>query len=219
MPTRRYRRRIRRFKPKRKVSTFRKYASNAVWAAKQIWKLKGLVNSEMLKLDTSASNDNVTDSGSVYHLTAVPQGDTSVSRTGNSIFVRSSNLKGFVVRGSSGDVAIEFNVSLVMDTQQVSDTLPSVTDIYASASPHAHLNGNTVGKYKILYSKKYILTNANNNTYNIDFNLPMRHHVRYNGTGSGDIQKGGLYLIFRSSQATSNYPAVSFEHRLSYHDN
>ena len=43
-------------------------------------------------------------------------------------------------------------------------------------------------------------------------------HIRYNGTADTDIQKGGLYILFISDQA-SDYPTCDYQTRLGYHDN
>jgi len=189
-------------------------------ALSQIWKLKGLVNSEMYKLDTAISGQNI-DGASPYitHLTAVGQGDGDNQRSGNSIFVRSFNFKGAISRTASGDAAQVIRLSVIQDIQQVSDTTPTVTDVYEGTSPYAHLNSATVGRYKVLWSRTYTLDTANRLVTAVQINLPMRHHVRYNGTGTTDVQKGGLYMIASSSQATNHFPAINGEYRLSYHDN
>lgn len=190
----------------------------AKYAAQQVWKLKGLVNSEMMKLDTTGSAVTVTNTGIVTHMTAVPQGDTDASRHGNSIYCRSLNIKGYVRMNASATASI-YRLSVIIDTQQVGDTAPSFSDIYESADVNAHLNNTTVGRYKVLKNIVFTLVQGQTDVRYFNINIPMRHHVRYNGTASSDVQKGGIYLVRVSNEGAGFQPADSFEARLSYHDN
>jgi len=188
------------------------------YAVQGVKYLSGLVNSEMFKLDTAFSAAALT-TGAVSHVTAVQQGDGDSQRTGNSIFVRSYNLKGSIVHNAAGSNTQFVRVSVVQDKQQIGDTVPAYTDVYESASPYAHLNSNTVGRFKILYSRTYIVNNNDKTSCLLNINIPMRHHVRYNGTAGSDIQKGGLYICTSVDEPTANMPTWSGEMRLSYHDN
>lgn len=180
-----------------------------------LWRLKGLVNSEMHKLDVSVST-SVTDAGSVTHLSGVAQNDTVAGRTGNSIYVRALNLKCTAAKNGSATQSF-FRVAIVQDTQQISDTVPAYSDIYEAADVNAHLNTNTVGRFKILYDKK-LCFDASNSVQEWEINLPMRHHVRYNGTANTDEQKGALYLAMVSNE-TTNGVQFAARSRLSFHDN
>lgn len=223
MPYKRFRRfRKRNVARKGKQAWYnRKYSAMdaSKYALSQIWRLKGLVNSEMYKLDGSIGPSNITTSGSVTHLTPVAQGDGVGARTGNSIFVRSWNLKSLLSRTTAGDAAQYVRISVVMDTQQIGDTAPAYTDIYSASTPYSHLNPATVGRFKVLWSRCYNLDVGAVLSKSVMINLPMRHHVRYNGSASTDQQKGALYLCYVSTQGTSDYPVITGEARLSYHDN
>lgn len=225
MPTYRKKSYKKRYIKKRKSGWgpwFRKHTGSSLAAAAMygVEKLKDLVNAEMFKFDSTFSGENITQATPlVQPLHGVANGDNDTSRTGNSIFVRNWNLKGLLYRSTAGDAVQMVRLSVILDTQQVSDTSPSYTDIYEVAQPWAHLNSNTVGRYKVLYSKVYTLDTVKSLSVPIEINLPMRHHIRYNGTSGTDIQKGGLYLCAVSTQATANYPILLGEYRLSYHDN
>lgn len=186
-------------------------------ALSQIWKLKGLVNSEVLKQDVTYS-ENSTSVGVADPLTNIAIGDSVSGRTGNSIYVRSMNFKGYLTWNSAGDANQTVRVCVIMDTQQVTDTTPAITDVYNAATPFAHINILTAGRYKVLYNRVFEL-NVQTPRVHFEINLPMRHHVRYNGSTASDIQKGGLYLMHCSTQAAANYPTLVGESRLSYHDN
>lgn len=194
--------------------------------AKKAWSgvkyLKGLVNSELYKFDLSNSSTAITsDSPLVTHLSAIATGDGEGQRTGNSIFVRSIDLKGILTYNSSSTVQAQTcECIIVADSQQIGDTTPAFTDVFSSAVPWAHLNASTVGRFSILGRKRIILEKNGDGVKSVNINVPLKHHIRYNGANSGDVQKGGLYLMMVSDVATaSNPPSFSSHIRLSYHDN
>lgn len=209
-------------RPKRGGFSLASAWKTAKWAANAAWKLKGLVNSEMLKFDTNEVGTIVTTSGTYQsHLTAIAIGDTDTTRTGNSIFVRAVNIKGRVVYNATAGVAPTFlRLMVVIDTQQVGDTLPSIGSVIDTASGgyQAHMLNTTVGRFKVLYSKILVNDSIQRTVVPFELNFPMRHHVRYNGSNSTDIQKGGIYVLAISSEAT-NGPKLIWNARVSYHDN
>jgi len=191
----------------------------AKWALNAAWKLKGLVNSEMCKVDYVQSAVNITNAGAMIDLTNIGQGDDENARHGNSIYARAVNWKGYVARTTSGDAVQVVRLVVVIDTQQVGDTAPTLNNVLESITPYAHLNTATVGRFKILCNKLITLDTASKLSQTFEINLPMRHHIRYNGTTGGDVQRGGIYCGHLSTQGTSNYPTLNSEIRLSYHDN
>lgn len=226
MPFRRFRgnRRFKRrrvARPQRRYNTLGAVRFLARKAARGVRYIRGLVNSEMFKRDIAETGADVSTSTYITHFTAVAQGDGDGQRTGNSIFVRNTNCKG-VLRwnASAAYVGCTVRIALVMDTQQIGDTSPGWTDVYEAVTPWSHLNSDTVGRFTILASKTFHLNASTNSNAPFFFNKPMRHHVRYNGTASTDVQRGGIYLMAISDiAAASAPPQILYENRLSYHDN
>lgn len=187
-----------------------------------VQRLRGLVNSEMNKADYGAAptvSDNPAQT--LIHLSAVAIGDSASQRTGNSIYARALNgTLTFERSAASTTVATYVRMMLVQDTQQIADSggasLTAVSDVLQS-DWESHLNQATVGRFKVLKSK-IIMLNSQYPSATLKFNKAMRHHIRYNGTLSSDIQRGGLYLVLLSNEAT-NVPTVRYNIRLSYHDN
>lgn len=193
--------------------------TGARWAYRQIVKLKGLVNSEMYKKDNQDAGTFILNNNAYsVHLTNIAIGDGDSDRTGNSIYVRCLNLRGQLIYNSTGTDPQFVRIALVLDKQQIADTPPTYTDVYNGADYNAHLNPDTVGRFKVLFSRTYSLDSVNAITKSVTFNKPMKHHVRYNGTTINDIQKGGLFLIACSSEPT-NGPKLIWDCRTSYHDN
>ena len=199
--------------------TPKELASKALSGVKYLY---GLVNSELYKFDLSNSSTSITsDAPLVTHLTAIATGDGEGQRTGNSIFVRSVDLKGVLMYNSSSTVQAQtVECIILIDTQQLGDTAPAFTDVFSSAVPWAHLNASTVGRFIILGRKRIILEKNGDGAKSVNLSIPLKHHVRFNGTASSDVQKGGIYLMMVSDIATASNPPVFNSHiRVSYHDN
>lgn len=223
-PRRSYRRRYvrrpyRRYRKSTKSGwTWSNAAAMAASALKGVNYIKGLVNSEVYKLDTNNSFFPTT-SGAVTNLFALAQGDGDSARTGNSIFVRMININ-YTVAYNTAATGVGQCVRgwLILDTQQASDeTTVSFTDIFNNQNVNSQLNPDTVGRYKIL---KKVTHYVSADKPKVQFNIikKMRHHVRYNGPASTDLQKGAIFWVVCSDQAT-NAPTVTYSNRISYHDN
>jgi len=167
----------------------------------------------------SANNTNMTHN-TIYTSSITPkvgQGDTNATRTGNSIFSRMIFAQGVFTLNASAD---EDTVRVIVfsDKQQIGDTTPGVTDVLTSANINSPLNVLTLGRFQILKDFKRTFTSAGVNRGTYKFAIPMRHHVRYNGTASSDVQKGGLFVLLIGSQPT-NTLNHSAEWRLTFYDN
>lgn len=182
--------------------------------------IRGLVNSEVYRLDGSISG-NADTTGFVVPLMAVAQGDGDGARTGNSILAKSLQIRVSVARaGANTSVANTVGMMIVRDNQQVADTSPTIAQVLESVDPRAFLNSDTVGRFSILKRKTFDLDlNGNGGSvFNWYKTWQFGHHIRYNGTAGTDIQREGLYLMVVGTEPT-NAPSVNGFFRLSYHDN
>lgn len=161
----------------------------------------------------------MTTTGMVIPMTSIAQGDAVAGRTGNSIFVRSINMKVYFFLNPS-TIGTVFRMAIIKDNQQLSDTTPTITEIYGAASPSvtAPLNVNTAGRFSVLKSWFFAMDDSKTQFRLINHYHTLRHHVRYNGTSGSDVQKGGLYLVIWCNEGT-NAPTVQYDIRTSYHDN
>lgn len=198
----------------------RKY--NAMQLASAAWRgvryVKGLVNSEKYHYDTAFSSASIPSAGNITHLTSLAQGDTSVTRTGNSVLLKDCYVRLFMAINPAVVTQTRVRMILFFDKQQVSDTSPSVTDVLAAASTESMLNLNASGRFKIVYSREFVLSAYNNGSLVLNKFFKFSTHVRFNGTAGSDIQRNGLYVLFIGSEAT-NTPTVSGTFRIGYHDN
>ena len=215
-----YRRRVRfrRRRARRAPWYRRKYSpyQMAAYALKGVNYVKGLVNSEMFH-NTVSGISNPTPVGTIVPLTNIAIGDSAVTRTGNSLFVRSIVMNFNCSQNASALDNTFIRMILFIDTQQVSDTTPVSSDIFATTGPNALVNLDSAGRYKFLKTWEFALSTQNPAKV-IKYYKNIRHHVRYNGPNAQDLQKGGIYLALVSSQST-NVPAINYQIRVGYHDN
>lgn len=202
----------------------RKYSVGdlARYAYSGVKRLKRLVNVEQKKADTNIGltpTDAKTDTTYVSHLTAIAQGDTDQTRSGNSIKPLSLYVQGFVSKHASA-TATTVRMLIVRDKMQTADSIPgtgTIIDSDAGYQINAPLNNETVGRFDILKDVK-ILVDSQTPKRLFKYFITLDGHIRYNGATSGDIQKNGLFCCLVSDEAT-NTPTVAYTSRLTFADN
>jgi len=187
----------------------------AATAYKGVKTLQGIINSEKHFVNYGASTAVTTTAG-FTHLTAISQDDTISGRTGNSILSKSMSGK-LQMTCNAGTASSVCRAIIFIDLQQVADTTPTIGTLLES-DYLSLLSIASLGRYKVLYDKTVALDNVSNKIKVLPVNLRFDHHVRFNGTSSTDIQKGGLYLMLISSEA-SYPPNVVSNLRIGFYDN
>lgn len=222
MPYRKYKKRYTR--KRRGNKTWLSSAQSAWKLAKsaynQIRYLKSLINVEKKKYDVEVTATTVSSSGAVYSLSGIAQGDTDQLRNGNSILCQNLYLRGVVAQPNN--LTGMFRLIIFLDKQQVSDTSPSLTDVIDptfSNYYNAPLNNLTVGRFKILKDTKFHTEPGSAITIPFKYFIPLTgHHMRFNGTASTDIQKGGIYILVVSDKGAL-FPTIEYVSRLTFTDN
>ncbi len=159
-------------------------------------------------------------SGAVYSITDIPQGDTDTTRDGDSLFLKSVQLRYSVVAGDTTNL-----VRLVM-FQYLDDTTPTVSNILnsgylgAAGAPLTPFHHDERSKYRILYDSGPMSVD----TYNpqlvrkvfVKNNKKMVNQIRYNGgttTGSNKI-----YLIELSDSGAASHPSFNTISKVNFND-
>ncbi|UOF79163.1 capsid protein [Circoviridae sp.] len=212
-----------RFRKRAKAPWYRRKYSPMQMAMKALAAtryLKGLVNSERMYFDRSVSLGAIKSQN--FSCVQISQGDQVGQRTGNSVLLRSIYWRGFLQINPSVTVNTRISLVLVKDTLQVSDTTPQVLDIFTSNDPEATLRvgqtDNNAGRFKIIWRKNYNLVPNQKPTITIDKFWRIYDHIKFNGPAGTDIQRNGYYMCILSSEAT-NFPTVTIQSRIGYHDN
>lgn len=220
-------------KPYKKPKWYRK-KYDAIGLAKKalqgLWYVKGMINCEKHKMEFSdISGYNIPNTGNVSLLSGIAIDDTDSGRTGNSILARGLYYN-YLIRNatSSPQTSSIVRIIIFQDTQQVSDSFPISTTTglleYTSGPRvvNSPLDSNTVGRFNILYDRTHNLDTVNEVQKKASGYIPLRTHLRYNGSSSSDVQKNNIYMISMADTTTgalNNPVMVSFVSRLYFYDN
>lgn len=187
-------------------------------AYRKVMYLSSLINVEKHKVDTSSGPSTLNTTAVTVPITNIAIGDTEGTRTGNTLMTKYMLVKGTAVLSSQGAATARVRTVIVRDKQQIQDSAPGYGDVYESTGTQAFLNKNTVGRFDILYDRIHDLDSNNPQSIFERYIRLGTNHVRYNGTGATDIQKGGLYLYAVSDQAATG-PSYGVQVRLGFIDN
>lgn len=182
--------------------------------------LRQIINSERI-YHTDHSTYNPSSTGTVTHVTQISQGDGNFgNRTGNSILVKSLQFNMSLSRNASATAATLVRVMFFTDLRQVADTAPSISDILVTTSTVALKNSQATlsGRFKVIYDQTFCLDTSQGITKTDKAYFDLNQHVMFNGSATSDIDKGGIYMLTLSNEAT-NTPTLVVSYRISYYDN
>lgn len=215
--TRRYRRRRRR--PSARPWYARKYSVSQL--ASKAWRtakyIKGMVNCEVKKYDTTATINPANAGASSLHMTALSQGDDYASRDGNSVLLKNLTIRSTYTLNASAS-STQITCVVLRDKQQVGDTTPAWSDIFNNTDPRAFLHASTVGRFEVLGRRLITLSSSGVTTKCDQIYIKLNKHCRFNGSASTDIQKGGVYVFWISNESVY-MPQVEYHARLTFYDN
>ena len=152
---------VKRRRPIRKPNKVGSVANTAFNIAKYALKgfkfIKGLVNVEKHKFDTTFAT-TVGSTPAVTNLVAISQGDGEGARTGNSLLAKYAYITLNMIRSSSStQVSDTVRVVVVVDKEQAGDTAPPYNGVSESNDPLALINKLNVGRFTILFMISFII--------------------------------------------------------------
>lgn len=165
---------------------------------------------EIKNIGIDLAQTNFTSSGTVTHLTAIPQGVTEVTRIGEDVNLRElfirGNISNMLTTGTTS-TPVYYRFALIFDKQQINDTTPAVTDIFDSADPVRALpNNSNSERFKFVWVSPLI---CNNSVLNGNQMGVVTHtwrgllKVGYNGANATDIAKNGAYFVILTSDSSN----------------
>lgn len=175
---------------------------------------------ELKYVDNTVGSTNITTAGSVVHLTAIAQGDTQGTRTGNTVFVKSISIIGRWTRSSdvSASANNAYRIIVFVDKEQVADTAPSISDVISGSPIQNFPNLDNLERFRVLYfgpvleaarmspnANAYVIgTPSISPSVNVYFKLDIKPNIKvsYNGAAATDIEKNGIYIGYVSNDAT-----------------
>lgn len=192
--------------------------SKAGQALKIAMATRALVNVEYKLHDVGVAL-TPSSSGLVSAISLLPQGDTTLTRDGNSVKMTSCQIR---IRATQHSSAADTMVRVILfsDSQQ-QGVVPTVASVLAGADPDGFPNIiDFPSRFQIVKEWNIQLSNTGMASANRQSYFKMNHHLKFEGSGStqAEQRKGNLYLLSISTEAT-NTPTVQLDARLRYIDN
>lgn len=169
---------------------------------KSLQKVVKRISPEIKNLDVTITQANITTSGTITHISAIPGGSGANARVGNTVDLTGLVLRLALSQTSNGTYQ---RIYVIQDRQQVADTTPSITDIFSTAVPvNAQPNSDNIARFSFLWVSPMIegtLVNAAQQKTVFEWSWKGSKKISFNGTASSDIEKNGLYVVTLSDQS------------------
>lgn len=150
------------------------------------------------------------------HITGIPQGDTSATRDGNEIRVKSIDLR-YKARIHASASTTTVRVVMARMKGTVSDTAPDWNDMFSEDDVLSLKDHRLAQRFHILYDRTHVLSSNGPQIIQRKYYKKCDYKVKFNGTASSDYESGNISVWFVSDQGT-NVPTVDYTTRVSYTD-
>ncbi|MEO5351396.1 MAG: hypothetical protein H7836_17405, partial [Magnetococcus sp. YQC-3] len=200
-----------------KTHRFLKGAGSALKVAHQAYSMArvvaSIVNSERKYFDSSVAWDTNT-TASVTCLTSMAQGDTNVTRNGNSIALKSLQIHGYW-QGDTGVPSEQVRIMIVRDNDNLGGTAPVITDVLEGSGVLQLRNKNTPKRFTMLYDKIFV-GSTDSPVKKFDYFKKFRMmkdkngnptksvKCLFDGTTANDYTRGHIFLIAVGNTATAS---------------
>jgi len=184
---------------------------------KSLQKVVNQLKPELKYHGQSLDTPNISNTGTVVHLTTIAQGDNQPNRTGNVVAVRKLDI-GFIIDRLAALDATDlgnayFRWAVVVDKEQISDTLPGAGDIFEVPSrPYLdHPALPQLERFRYLYVSPVVdlaqvlgwnpaattAPIAGYPTHPAHFSFCWNGEIKvgFNSSAGTDIEKNGIYLV------------------------
>ncbi len=181
--------------------------------------LRRFINTEIHYLDTVQSAVNVSTTTTFVLLNGMALGDTSITRTGQSIKMDGLDFRWYLT-GNLTAVQVATRLLVVLD-KQPNGAIFSVTALLNAATVVSPYTVGGQNRFVVIYDETIALSTGGPLNASSCVRLPVNQHVTYNTGTAGDItdiNTNSLYLLMLSDQST-NVSIITAYLRLWFIDN
>lgn len=187
------------------------------YAVKGVQLLKTLVNVEKKFINTSIVVP-VSTSGGIQNISLVGQGDTDVTRNGDSIKMHGLQCHLTAVMSTSAEQSFyRYMIVLDKDTRQGT---AAMTDVLESSAINSFTNRDGHDRFVVLKDDVIPYSITGNQTAHREFFIPLDLHAKYvsSGATAADSAQNQILFVHVSNEAV-NSVYVNFQSRISFYDN
>lgn len=223
-----YRPRTRRTYKRKNLGYFGQAGNDAKKALSMAGKALSLLNTEFKYSDLTATLNPYSANPGINLLTGVAQGDSAVTRDGNSVKLQNLDLNILVQPNATTPSRNTIRLVLVRanNSDQVTPVGTSVYTSAAGAAPDILAQRNIINTkaYTVLKEKKITIDPSNGPAEKylsiyLDFSK-SNHHLKFAGTLATQQTDGRVYLIvYGNSSVLGTAPQVTYSSRIRFVDN
>lgn len=177
---------------------------------------RGFVNAEFKYVDNAYTTRALDTTGSIEHISIIPQGSTIGSRLGKSCRVTSVRVAGHLAN-STAALTNHVQVCYVWDYQP-NKALAALTDVFDGVAPHYQIKMENAERFKVLRTYDYTLTGVlgapgSSVSFQHSFKVPNGLCMYTTADTSGVIGnciEGALLVIHRGTTAAGTGAANSY---------
>lgn len=195
-----------------------KTAATAYTALRVAKQVKNLINVEFKSHDKTQVLQDALDTGTVVCLNEIPQGDTDNQRDGITSMLKSIDLKINCTNNANINTSI-VRCILLIDHDNINDTLPNVTDIIQNATILSPKNRDNMTRFTFLWDKRFTLSGDGTEIKYAKYYKKCSKKMWWRDDAAEIPRKNALLLLWMSNRSTDNYPTFSYYSRLRYLDN
>jgi len=206
------------------------YASDAWSLAKRtalgLNEIRKLINVEQ-KFKETSGNPTYDSNGTISYLSGVDQGDSTITREGNSIKVQKFRLRFFLKHNTSVTTATKHRILVVRDLQNQGATITAndvLETVGTSNAPNAFIdftNGPLQNKrFAVVYDRSFVTDPYHLGRMEDDVNA-HDVHVYFRGTDAtvASAGNGAYFLVAVCSDSGANLPTLIYNTRFEFTDN
>ncbi len=180
--------------------------------------LRRFINTEFHYIDTTAST-TATTTPTLVLLNGTTLGDTTTTRTGQSIKMDRSDLR-FQLSVNATSLVNYIRIIAVVD-KQTNATAMTAADLLVTPNTVSPYTFGSQQRFIPLYDETFALSTYGPGAITKSIGLSTNQHVTFNTVNGGtvaDIVTNSVYLIFLSDQG-ANPPSILYYNRLWFVDN
>lgn len=204
-------------KYRKKRTNYAGYMNTASKALQIALATKRLLNVETKYHDATFAT-SVSSSGQMEVLSAVPQGDTQITRDGSSLKPKSLTMRFRVTQNASASST--FYRIIVFRGKYENGVVPTFQDILENNGLLSPKNHDDRFKTKWLVDKTFMINQnftLSNPQKEFTLYFPLTGHIQFDGNTT-NIENGGLYVYMLTDEPT-NVPTIAYHSRLTFIDN
>jgi len=187
--------------------------------ARDLNSIRRFINTEVHYLDNVQTAVNVSSTTTFTLLNGMQLGDSSVTRTGQSIKMDGLDIR-FTLAGNITAVQTFSRILVVLD-KQCNGAIFTDTLLLSTATPTSPYVVGQQNRFVVLYDNTFALSTGGPLCSVNCIKVNANQHVEYNAGNAGtiaDINSNSLYLLWLSDQAV-NMPIMTAYSRLWFIDN